>query len=213
MESIKNRTLTENNRATVKGQIADKFSFSHESYGEKFYRTIIEVCRTSENKDYIPLLVSERLVDVKNNLVGLFVEISGNFRSRNYRDETKKTHCQLFLFAKSWKELEYDEYENSIAIRGFVCKNRGYRSTPLGREIADFILAINRFYGKSDYIPCICWGRNAKFAESFNAGDEVSAVGRIQSREYQKLINGEKKTMTAYEVSISNIEKIESEEV
>ncbi len=162
--------------------------------------------------DYIPVMVSERIIDVSRDYVGQYVYISGQFRSFN-RHEEKKNRLVLSVFAREVEFLEevYDEdAENSIFLDGYVCKEAIYRKTPLGREISDLLIAVNRSYGKSDYIPCICWGRNARFASEFQVGAHVQIQGRIQSREYvKKLSETEVEHRTAYEVSVSKIDYIE----
>lgn len=156
-------------------------------------------------------MVSERLVDVTQDYVGQYVEIHGQFRSYN-RHEEKHNRLVLSAFARELKFVE-DEEEgipvNQIFLDGYICKPPVYRKTPLGREIADLLLAVNRPYGKSDYIPCICWGRNARYASAFEVGGHVLIWGRIQSREYMKRI-GENETerRTAYEVSVSKLEYV-----
>ena len=133
----------------------------------------------------------------------------GQFRSYN-RHEENKNKLVLSVFVREVNLLESeDEIQrpNSIFLDGYICKEPVYRKTPLGREIADLLLAVNRPYGKSDYIPCICWGRNARFAESFAIGGHIQLWGRIQSREYQKKIDeNEYEKRIAYEVSVSKME-------
>jgi single-stranded DNA-binding protein len=160
----------------------------------------------------IPVMVSERLIDVKQDYKGKFVEVLGQFRSYN-RHEESKNKLVLSVFAREVKmvdELSENAKPNHIFLDGFVCKPPIYRKTPLGREIADVLLAVNRPYGKSDYIPCICWGRNARFAETFAVGGHVQIWGRIQSREYQKKMNEvDFEKRIAYEVSVSKLEYLE----
>ena len=181
----------DNNQVSVAGEVISEFTFSHEVFGEGFYLLEVLVGRLSNSFDVIPIMVSERLIDVKGNYKGKFVEVSGQFRSYN-RHEDSKNRLVLSVFAREIK-LTDEETEgvkpNFIFLDGFVCKPPVYRKTPLGREIADILLAVNRPYGKSDYIPCICWGRNARFAETFEVGGHIQVWGRIQSREFQKKIN------------------------
>ena len=205
----------DNNQVSVAGEVISEFTFSHEVFGEGFYLLEVLVGRLSNSFDVIPIMVSERLIDVKGNYKGKFVEVSGQFRSYN-RHEDSKNRLVLSVFAREIK-LTDEETEgvkpNFIFLDGFVCKPPVYRKTPLGREIADILLAVNRPYGKSDYIPCICWGRNARFAETFEVGGHIQVWGRIQSREYQKKINEfEFDKRVAYEVSVSKLEYINSEE-
>lgn len=206
----------ENNRAALSGEIVSNFGFSHEVYGEKFYTAMLASERTSGQKDIIPIMVSDRLVDVKADWTGRFVKVSGQFRSYNTR-EGRKNHLVLSVFVREFEEFEEmpfsDNYNNHISLDGHICKQPNYRKTPLGREIADILLAVNRPYGKSDYIPCICWGRNARFASGLKVGTRLQIEGRIQSREYQKRISDDEyETRTAYEVSISKMETVEEME-
>lgn len=198
--------MYENNQVTVVGEIIEEFVFSHEVFGEGFYTSRIAVNRVSGAIDYIPITVSERLADVKDNWVGQFVKIEGQFRSFNKHEEN---HARLILtvFVTEMEVLDALYPENEIFLDCYICKEPTYRKTPLGREIADVLVAVNRSYGKSDYIPCICWGRNARFASTFEVGTHVQIWGRIQSREYiKKLDNGDTETRIAYEVSVSKIE-------
>lgn len=205
----------QNNQATLSGEIVRNFEFSHEVFGEGFYIAMLATERTSGQKDVLPIMVSERLVDVKADWIGRFAKISGQYRSCN-KHEDNKNKLQLSVFVREFEEYEavpFTDNENRIFLDGFVCKQPIYRETPLGREIADILLAVNRPYGKSDYIPCICWGRNARFAESLEIGTRLQIVGRIQSREYQKKIFDEEyETRTAYEVSVSKLEIVEESE-
>lgn len=204
--------LFENNQVTMIGEIVSEFEFSHEVYGEGFYLVDISVSRLSDSVDYIPLMVSERLVDVTQSYIGETISVSGQFRSYN-RHEEKKNRLILSVFVRELEfvdEIEDDIKSNQIYLDGYICKEPIYRKTPLGREIADLLVAVNRSYGKSDYIPCICWGRNARYASSFEVGSHVEVYGRIQSREYIKKI-GEEETekRVAYEVSVNKIEFLE----
>ena len=207
--------MNENNKVTVMGEIVSEFSFSHEIYGEGFYMVDILVPRLSESADLIPLMVSERLLDVKADYRGMNAKVSGQFRSYN-RHEENKNRLVLSVFAREVSLLDNDSEEqnpNYIFLDGFVCKRPIYRKTPLGREIADVLLAVNRPYGKSDYIPCICWGRNARYADQFEVGSHIQLWGRIQSREYQKKIGEEEyEKRVAYEVSVSKMEFLDDEE-
>ncbi|MFT4144505.1 MAG: single-stranded DNA-binding protein [Mobilitalea sp.] len=202
----------DNNQVSIAGEVISDFTFSHDVFGEGFYVLEVVVSRLSNSYDMIPVMVSERLIDVKQDYKGKFVEVLGQFRSYN-RHEESKNKLVLSVFAREVKmmdELTENAKPNHIFLDGFVCKQPIYRKTPLGREIADVLLAVNRPYGKSDYIPCICWGRNARFAEGFAVGGHVQIWGRIQSREYQKKmteIDFEKRV--AYEVSVSKLEYLE----
>lgn len=206
--------VIENNQVTIMGTIVSDFSYSHEIYGEGFYMVDVEVARLSDSSDIIPLMVSERLLNVKEDYKGAAICVAGQFRSYN-RHEERKNRLVLSVFAR---EIEFiDEVEegaktNQIYLDGFICKEPIYRKTPLGREIADLLLAVNRPYGKSDYIPCICWGRNARYASTFTVGSRCEIWGRIQSREYMKKISEEQmEKRVAYEVSVSKLELLEEE--
>ena len=191
------------------GEIASEFVFSHEVFGEGFYMVDILVKRLSNSSDRIPVMISERLVDVTQDYQGEYIQILGQFRSYN-RHEEKKNRLGLSVFAReiSFVEEESDKMKtNQIFLDGYICKMPVYRKTPLGREIADMLVAVNRPYGKSDYIPCICWGRNARFSSTFEVGGHVQVWGRIQSRDYMKKLDGDiTEKRTAYEVSVSKLE-------
>ncbi|MCI7795109.1 MAG: single-stranded DNA-binding protein [Lachnospiraceae bacterium] len=199
----------ENNRVTVIGTIVSEFVFSHAVYGEGFYLVELSVNRLSEQADVIPLMISERLIDVSADLRGCTIEATGQFRSYN-RHEGTKNRLVLSVFVREVTFLEeFTDYTktNQIFLDGYICKEPIYRKTPLGREIADLLVAVNRPYGKSDYIPCISWGRNARFASGFTVGTRVLIWGRVQSREYTKKLNEtECEKRTAYEVSVSKLE-------
>ena len=204
--------VIENNRVSIVGEIVSEFKFSHEVFGEGFYIVDVSVDRLSELTDVIPLMVSERLVDVNEDYQGRLVEVSGQFRSYN-RHEGTKNKLVLSIFVREWEEVEENlevGKTNQIYLDGYICKPPIYRKTPLGREIADLLIAVNRPYGKSDYIPCIAWGRNARYASSFEVGGHIQIWGRVQSREYIKKINeDESEKHVAYEVSVSKLEYID----
>lgn len=201
--------ILDNNQVSIAGEVMTEFEYSHEVFGEGFYVVKVRVERLSESYDVIPVMVSERLLDVKEDYKGKYIEAIGQFRSYN-RHEESRNRLVLSVFAREVKICESDYIStkpNYIFLDGYICKAPIYRKTPLGREIADLLLAVNRPYGKSDYIPCICWGRNARFAEKFNVGEHIQIWGRIQSREYQKKINEvEVEKRVAYEVSVSKLE-------
>ena len=203
--------LIENNRVSILGEIVSEFRFSHEVFGEGFYIVDVAVSRLSDMYDTIPLMVSERLVDVTQNLKGKLVEASGQFRSYN-RHEGTKNKLVLSIFVREWQIVEENleaGKTNQIFLDGFICKAPVYRKTPLGREISDLLIAVNRPYGKSDYIPCIAWGRNARFASTFEVGGRIQIWGRVQSRDYvKKLSEEETEKHTAYEVSVSKLEYV-----
>lgn len=201
--------IIENNQVTITGEVASEFTFSHEVFGEGFYMVEVLVRRLSNSDDRIPLMISERLIDVTQDYRGEYITVNGQFRSYNKHEENKN-HLVLSVFVReiSFVEEELDGAKtNNIMLDGYICKTPIYRKTPLGREIADLLLAVNRPYGKSDYIPCICWGRNARYASNFEVGEHVQIFGRIQSREYvKKITETETEKRIAYEVSVSKLE-------
>ena len=196
----------ENNKVYLSGTVAGSPEFSHEVMGEGFYDLTLDVQRLSGQADRIPLTISERLMGDVSLEAGEKIGVYGQLRSYNkVVGERSKLVLKVFV-----RELGIgdDQNPNYIEIEGFVCKPTVYRTTPFGREICDVLLAVNRAYNKSDYIPCIAWGRNARYAQSFGVGDKVLISGRIQSREYQKALDdGSYESRTAYEVSINKIEK------
>lgn len=210
--------VIENNRVCIIGEIVSEFTFSHEVFGEGFYIANVSVNRLSDMVDVIPLMISERLIDVTKDYRGMKIEVAGQFRSYN-RHEGTKNKLVLSIFVRELRFIEEDEMpeeqskSNQIFLDGFVCKPPIYRKTPLGREIADVLVAVNRPYGKSDYIPCIAWGRNARFAGGLEVGSHLQVSGRVQSREYTKKIGeDEVERRVAYEVSVSKIDHVEDEE-
>ena len=204
--------ILENNQVSIVGEIISDFQYSHEVYGEGFYMVEVAVSRLSNFSDYIPLMISERLIDTSQSYIGQKVYVTGQFRSYN-RHEELKNRLVLSVFVREIEFIEEETEEmksNQILLDGYICKDPIYRKTPLGREIADLLVAVNRSYGKSDYIPCICWGRNARFAARFEVGVHVQIWGRIQSREYVKRLNeDEVEKRTADEVSVRKIEYME----
>jgi len=204
--------LIENNQVVVMGTIVSGFTYSHEIFGEGFYMVDVEVERLSDSSDIIPVMISERLINVEEDYKGCMISVTGQFRSYN-RHEEKKNRLILSVFAREVEfinQIEENSKSNQIYLDGFICKEPIYRKTPLGREIADLLIAVNRPYGKSDYIPCICWGRNARFASNFVVGSRCAIWGRIQSREYMKKISEEEVIRrVAYEVSVSKLELVD----
>ena len=202
----------DNNQVTIVGTVDSEFTYSHEVFGEGFYMLEVVVSRLSHMEDRIPLMVSERLVDVKESCMGKIVEVHGQFRSYNKHEEGRN-RLILSVFVREFSFVG-DEgtltRPNSIYLDGYICKPPVYRMTPLGREIADLLMAVNRPYGKSDYLPCICWGRNARFAGKFEVGTHIHLWGRIQSRTYQKRLEDDVvEKRTAYEISVNKIECVE----
>ena len=208
--------IIENNQVTIMGKVATEFSFSHEVFGEGFYMVEVEVKRLSNSEDRIPLMISERLIDVTQDYTGEYIMVHGQFRSYN-RHEENHNRLVLSMFVRDIRvddEPGECEKPNHIFLDGYICKPPVYRKTPLGREIADVLLAVNRPYGKSDYIPCICWGRNARYASAFAVGGHVLIWGRIQSREYMKKLDEEHvEKRVAFEVSVSKLELLEEAQV
>ena len=202
----------ENNNVILSGEITSDFRFSHEVFGEKFYLFDLKVNRFSENFDILPILVSERLVNVKQSALGATARIEGQLRSYSKR-VGEKSHTIISVFVNEIENIDGSDFsENLVEIQGFVCKEPIYRKTPLGKDIADFWLAVNRPYGKSDYIPCIAWGRDAIFMGSQEVGTEIKVTGRFQSREYSKRIGEDLfETRTAYELSVQKLEVVNNE--
>lgn len=196
----------ENNQVEIMGEVVSDFEFNHEVYGEGFYKSELAVIRNSGYSDYIPIVVSERLLDVNADWRGQWLKINGTFRSFNKHTDTG-SHLILLVFATDIEVLDVFSPTNEIYLDGYICKEPVYRKTPYGREITDVLVAVNRGYGKSDYIPCILWGRNARFGATFEVGTNVKLWGRVQSREYVKKISDtETEQRVAYEVSVSKVE-------
>ena len=211
---------SENNQLVLVGKVTSEKRFSHEIYGEKFYIFDLSVPRLSGNADIIPITISERLL-IQDLSIGKNIMIEGQFRSYN-SFENERNKLILTVFAKEIKFAENQEEEfeptkdnssNEVVLDGYICKKPIYRKTPFGREIADILLAVNRAYNKSDYIPCIAWGRNARFSESIPVGTEVRIIGRVQSRQYEKKYeDGTSEIKIAYEVSVASLEVIDQAE-
>ena len=207
-----NNLTEKNNRVFISGEIISEAEFSHEVYGEGFYEMGVLVKRLSGQGDVLPVTVSERLIADKNLKKGVIINALGQFRSYNKLVDGK-SKLMLTVFVRELPEVAPIKNPNSIVLSGYVCKPPVYRTTPFNREIADILIAVNRSYNKSDYIPCIAWGRNARFAKNIAVGEKIAIAGRIQSREYQKRISEEEiKVMTAYEVSISKLAAYENAE-
>ena len=212
----------ENNYLTLVGKVTGEKKFSHEIYGERFYVFNLEISRLSGNADIIPITVSERLATDEMLTAGKKLLVKGQFRSYNSY-ENEKNRLILTVFAKDVIEVEENEEEqeeneivkkdtitNEVVLVGYICKAPIYRQTPFGREIADVLLAVNRAYNKSDYIPTIAWGRNARFCQNLEVGTKVKVVGRVQSRMYEKKHeDGTVENRVAYEVSVGSLEVVE----
>ena len=214
----------ENNYLTLVGKVTGEKRYSHEIYGEKFYVFDLSIPRLSGNADIIPITVSERIVNDDMLAIGKKLLIKGQFRSYNSY-ENERNRLILTVFAKDIVELEENEEEeeneltkkdqvtNEVVLIGYICKKPIYRQTPFGREIADILLAVNRAYNKSDYIPSIAWGRNARFCQNIEVGTQFKIVGRVQSRTYEKKFeDGTSQTRVAYEVSIGSLEIINQDD-
>ncbi len=209
--------LIESNKVTLIGDLVSDFAYSHTIFGEVFYKVIMEVPRLSDNVDQLPVIISERLLNDQSFEPGHRVLVKGQLRSYNRRVEDR-SKLILVIFAKDIEMFTEDSGDknnpNYIFLDGFICKPTIYRETPFGREICDVLLAVNRMYNKSDYIPCITWGRNARYAKNLQIGDRIHIWGRIQSRNYEKkLAGGDIQEKIAYEVSISKLMKEELEEL
>ncbi|MBE5822256.1 MAG: single-stranded DNA-binding protein [Clostridiales bacterium] len=207
-----NNLYEEYNNVKMQGKVISEKVLNHEIYGEKFYTFNLEVPRLSEAVDIIPVILSERLIEGDNIKVGSMVKINGQYRSYNSA-ENEKSRLVLMVFVKEIETIEEVDTEtpsNEIELNGFLCKKPIYRMTPLGREIVDMLLAVNRAYNKSDYIPVIAWGRNAKYCENLEVGKNIKISGRIQSRQYEKKYpDGTSEIRNAYEVSVNKLEVIE----
>ncbi len=200
------------NQVYISGEIVSDAKFSHEVYGEGFYEFFVRVLHLSGQADILPVTLSERLIQGGMLGKGKTIFALGQFRSYN-KIENGKSRLMLTVFVRELLEEMPDKNPNSILLSGYICKPPIYRTTPFNREIADVLVAVNRAYNKSDYIPCIAWGRNARFVKNLTVGDKIAISGRIQSREYQKkLSETEIKTMTAYEVSVSKLAGFDSAE-
>ena len=214
----------ENNYLTLVGKVTGEKKFSHEIYGEKFYVFNLEIARLSGNADIIPITVSERIITDEMLMQGKQLLVKGQFRSYNSYDN-EKNRLILTVFAKDVVEVEENNEEeenemakkdtvtNEVVLVGYICKKPIYRQTPFGREIADVLLAVNRAYNKSDYIPTIAWGRNARFCQNLEVGTKVKLVGRVQCRMYEiKHEDGTVENRVAYEVSIGSLEIVDEDD-
>ena len=207
---MNNSSYENNNNVLIKGKIAKLPTYSHTVMGEGFFEMYVEVKRLSDETDILPVTISERLIDGFN--IGDEIGISGQFRSYN-KLEGEKSKLMLTIFVKELLNPNEISAVNQICMIGYICKEPIYRTTPFGREICDVLLAVNRAYNKSDYLPCIAWGRNARFVKDLGIGEKLEVQGRIQSRKYQKKISEtEVETRIAYEISLSSVVLAESSE-
>ena len=219
-----NTNYSDNNHLVLVGKVTSEKRFSHEIYGERFYIFDLEVPRLSDTSDFIPITISERLIDEEKMKIGNRIIVKGQFRSYNsYENERNKLILTVFVKDVIFEDeietkMEEDELlksnvSNEVILTGYICKKPIYRQTPFGREIADILLAVNRAYNKSDYIPSIAWGRTARFCQNLETGTEVRVIGRVQSRNYEKKHeDGTVEQRVAYEVSISSLEVINEKE-
>jgi len=219
-----NTNYSDNNHLVLVGKVTSEKRFSHEIYGERFYIYDLEVPRLSDTSDFIPITISERIIDEEKMQIGNKIIVKGQFRSYNsYENERNKLILTVFvkdIIFEDEIEVKMQEDEmlkanvsNEVILTGYICKKPIYRQTPFGREIADILLAVNRAYNKSDYIPSIAWGRTARFCQNLETGTEVKVVGRVQSRNYEKKHeDGTVEQRIAYEVSISSLEVLNEKE-
>lgn len=207
--------MIENNKIELCGVIASVPKLNHKNYGENFYGFLLSCSRKSTEKDTLPIIVSDRLVEIKDLQVGKKISVKGQVRTFNKHISDDKRKLLIMVFARDIWEIEEEsksapEFNNNVKLSGYICKPPVYRVTPKGREIADVLIAVNRTYGKADYIPCITWGRNARFAGNLDVGTRIDIEGRLQSREYtKKFDDGTEEIRTAYEISVSRIEESE----
>lgn len=203
-----------NNKLRLTGTVTERPVYSHEVCGEEFYETKLSVPRLSGQEDVIPVTLSDRLLARTEVKPGAKISISGQFRSYN-KLEGEHSRLLLTAFAREILPADDEVNPNTIEILGYICKPPVYRTTPFKREICDVLLAVNRAYNKSDYIPCIMWGRNARFIKDMPIGERLWVTGRVQSRIYTKCLSEDKsEERVAYEVSVSKIlvgNKIEEE--
>lgn len=207
--------MIENNKIELCGVIASVPELNHKNYGENFYGFRLSCSRKSNEKDTLPIIVSDRLVEIKDLQVGKKISVKGQVRTFNKHISDDKRKLLIMVFARDVWEVEEEsesapEFNNNVKLSGYICKPPVYRVTPKGREIADVLIAVNRMYGKADYIPCITWGRNARYTGNLDVGTRIDVEGRLQSREYtKKLDDGTEEIRTAYEISVSRIEESE----
>lgn len=210
--------MIENNKIELCGVIASTPELNHKTYGENFYGFRLSCSRKSTEKDMLPIIVSDRLVEIKDLQVDKRISVKGQVRTFNKHISDDKRKLLIMVFARDVREVEEEsesapEFNNNVKLSGYICKPPVYRVTPKGREIADVLIAVNRTYGKSDYIPCITWGRNARYTGNLDVGTRVDVEGRLQSREYtKKLDDGTEEIRTTYEISVSRIEESEEDE-
>jgi len=195
------------NSAVLSGIVNTIPKYSHDIYGEKFYTFELAVKRKSGVYDHLPVMFSDRICTADSVRIGDNLAIEGQYRSyNNFHSEGNRLLLYVFVQNLSWENGQPAVFFNSLVLKGYICKPVIYRKTPLGREISDLLLAVNRSFQKSDYIPCITWGRNARYASTLGVGSRLSIEGRIQSREYTKATPEGTVKRTAYEVSVIKLE-------
>lgn len=200
------------NKIILSGKIISNIEFSHETKDEKFYSFNLSTDRKSGTSDVLPCIVSEVFLNAIENNDSTKIKVSGEIRARNVRDENNRTHLKIYVFIQDISEYESDD-ENSVYIEGYMCKCASLRDTPFGRRVADMLIACNRLNNKSDYIPCITWGRNAVAASHLDIGSRLCLTGRLQSRQYIKNYNdGNEEVKVAYEVSVASFDVMEDVE-
>lgn len=204
---MNNEYLNNNNKVFLQGEVVGDVELSHEVKGEKFYTFNLKVPRSSGVFDVLPIMISEKLLTNSRIKNGEFVAIRGQFRSHNMTNDGAKSHLVLSVYCREVCDWDETLNPNVLELCGYICKPPIYRTTPFGRQIADLLIAVNRNYNKSDYIPCIAWGQNAIYASGLEVGKAVTLTGRIQSREYCKFVEGSDEPLQkiAYEVSISKL--------
>lgn len=195
-----------NNKVFLQGRVETVPEYNHSVKEENFYGFNLSVARLSGQTDIIPIIISKQLIDFYEIKLGDNIALRGQFRSFN-KLENERRRLVLSVFVKEICEWDNEANPNVIELNGFVCKPAIYRTTPFSREICDVLLAVNRKFNKSDYIPCIAWGNNAHLVSKMGVPTNLKIVGRIQSREYNKILEGSNIpiTKTAYEVSISKL--------
>ncbi len=192
------------NRGILVGTVAGEPTFSHENHGEDYYRLTLQVSRLSGVEDILHVIVSRTLLEECPAADGDQVEVTGEVRSYNNRSG-QGSKLQIFLFAHQLA-LTGELPRNDVQLTGALCRPPVYRRTPMGREICDLLLAVNRRYGQSDYLPCIAWGSLARQCREMEVGDRISFSGRLQSRNYVKVIDGTEEKRTAFEISIMEMQ-------
>lgn len=209
---ISDVTNNATNTAKIVGYVVSSPEIHHSTHGEDFYEFSVRVPRlNSSASDILKVEISDRVFNVNKIKVDSIVSVEGQFRSFNeHNTDTGKISLRLFLFTKEIEVLDSaDDFTNKITLHGFICKEVVHRKTPGGREISDVILSVNRLYNKSDYIPCVVWGRNARYVSKMGVGTEIEFSGRIQSRVYtKKFEDGSTLEREVYEVSVSDVTKI-----